>query len=1073
MTDELTRSQRAQVLRHSPRAEDREESERIFRELRESAQTDIAHLAVELSSTAMTEKPNRKDPELEAMKTEWMSLRSPMDGKELDRRFERWFAEVERKVELLENLAPKMVASASDWLGEYERVSCGLTCGNDPGLRQFDAWANLARQFRRVAAALESVLARWSEIRSERMIAIHTRDVHAAIVEGDITAALNELRELEGVVDVPEETINELRESIDDLLKRQVEIDAWRKELAGTPSSWRDVVRMYDVWAKGRVLIHKSRTPREWVEGVGRLMEHLRAEASEFVARRAAGWVALDEVRAEIEAIRAAWGARESLLDETWLEPLSSAMVYLIDKNVAVAEEIEILRGLSATVAPLAAALPSGGGAHVQAALARIATIIATWESVESDAVPALLPEGVLPPRFIERLERTRLLGGRVAAAEAAMHRGSTTAERAAACRDTVATLEDILEDAPHHASARALLDRAQARLRNLQLEELIERWDVVGLRKALAATRDSDYTSLAEAMPVFETLAALRQRKPAASLSELASWWQSWRDLVAQLRVPRPESLQAVLDLVRRDTAAAVRVLATDHRNRMTTIDEDRAAEAAVAAMTAELNLRDELFALTQRRTIHAAVVAARAAGIADLAVLIRDSWGTIERHLPGSAAILVEAFERAWDEANDEALDALRDVALRDAQVQRGTERFHRWLEWLDLERSLSASSASDVLRRLHGFLQRDGASEAPIMRRLARLVAEWRTNGDDVALVWARRAFAHLDPPLFAGVDPLLALTRRTKDESAAVLRGCREAAAVDEEFLAVMNARLSLIEEIWLRLEQLLREVPVLQSHDPWPVPPPELGQAKALVGSFERVVSTIAGWTEADLRKLGVECDGVRRVILRDLAAYPAAEALEAMRRKLEPLTRLELLEQRFRDASRRCNSEAPPDVSRRDQFSQAARCLEAVVETLRATLPEGAHTLQVVSEEYWRDIPPLAGDLLPPHATGGLDALRRRFDELQENDALYANAIDALWREQPNIGAAGELDPAAHLDYIALYPTVPPASARVRRRFEDFAARAAQRVILRKSRAVLPEWLQTYVDNISRGVFPW
>jgi hypothetical protein len=58
--------------------------------------------------------------------------------------------------------------------------------------------------------------------------------------------------------------------------------------------------------------------------------------------------------------------------------------------------------------------------------------------------------------------------------------------------------------------------------------------------------------------------------------------------------------------------------------------------------------------------------------------------------------------------------------------------------------------------------------------------------------------------------------------------------------------------------------------------------------------------------------------------------------------------------------------------------------------------------------------------------------LRRRFDELQENDALYANAIDALWRE-----------------------------------------RAAQRVILRKSRAVLPEWLQTYVDNISRGVSPW
>jgi hypothetical protein len=1073
MTDELTRSLRAQVLRHSPRPEDREESERIFRELRESAQTDVAHLAFELSSTAMYEKPNRKNPELETMKTAWMSLRSPMDGKELDQRFERWFAEAERKPELLEDLAPKMLASASDWLGEYERVSSTVTAGDDPRLRQFDGWATLAGQFRGVAAALNGIRIRWSDVKSQRLIAVHTRDVHAAMVKGDVTAALNELRELESVQDVPESTLQELRESVKDLMKRQLEIDAWRKELAGTPNSWRDVVRMYDVWTKGRALVHKSGTPREWTESVGRLLEHLQVQALDFVMRRAVGWLSLDEVGAEIQAIRAACGDRESLLDDAWLEPLSLALVCLIDKNIAAAEKIETLRSLSANLALLTATLPSGGGPHVQTALSRIGAIVVAWEAVESDAVPALLPEGGLPSRFVDRLERTRLIGGRVSAADASMHRGTTTAERAAACRDAITTLEDVLEEAPHHAAARALLDRAQARLGNLELDELIERWDVAGLLKALTAARDSDYVALAQAMPVLETLAVLRQRRPAASLSELVGWWQSWRDVEVQLPAQRPESLQSALALMRRDTAAAVRVLVTGYRNRTTTVDEDHTAEAAVATIAAELNLRDELFALTQRRTVHAAVAAARNAGIADLAILIRDSWGTIERYLPWSDGILAEAFEHAWEEANDKALDALRDVVLRDAQVQRGTERFHRWLEWLDLERSLSAAATSDVLRRLQGFLQRDGASEPPILRRLARLVAEWRTNGDDAALVWGRRAFAHLDPRLFPDVDPLLALTRRTKDESAAVLRECREATIVDEEFLATMMARLRQIETIWSRLEQLLREVPVLQSHDPWPVPPPELGHAKTLADSFRRVVWTIARWPKSDLRKLGAECDGVRRVILRDLSAYPAAETLEAMRRKLEPLTRLELLEQRFREASRRCSSDAPPDVSRRDHFQQAVRCLEAVAETLRATLPEGGHTLEVVSDEYWREIPPLAGDLLPPHATGGLDALRRRLNELHENDVLYANAIDALWRDQPNIGAAGEFDPAAHLDYVELYPHFPPASTRVRRRFDDFAARAGQRVILRKSRAFLPEWLQTYVDNISRGVSPW
>jgi hypothetical protein len=1011
-------------------------------------------------------------PEFVEMAATWMGLRSPMHPSELDHRFAGWFARAEQNADLLEAFTPRLRASANDWLAEYERESSVVTANDESRLRHFDAWADLAARHPRVAAVLSDILGRWKMLQKQRLIAIRTREVEAALGRGDTVAARSELEKIEALQDVSTEKVADLQGAVAELEKRQTEIDAWRSELAGAPRDWRDVARVHDLWAQGRRLAQARGTPREWVETVDRELQHLQSLAIAFISRRAAECLSIDAVRVEVITIREASSGYEWPIDETWLEPLSSAIVRLLDRAIENAEERGDLQRISSSAAAIAAMVPSAGGRQIQEILRRIETIVTAWEAFEADEMPHEIPGGVVPRPLTEHIEKWRIIADRLAAVEQAMDGGRTTAERITACGDAIESLQQILEEVPWHADARALLKLAVARLELLRLDDSIERWDIDRIRPAVPNARsyDAQYASLLTAMPVLEQLAELRGVAfVAADLPELMGWWKSWRDLEALLPAQKPDTLRRALGSVREETAATAREMVKSHLGRTTTIDEDHAAETAFATLAADLDLRDER-ALTERRTIHAAVIDAQNDGTAALAALLRDHWRTIERYLPWAGTILSEAFERAWEEADDDSLEALRHVTFREKLSRGAQERFEQWLEWIEIERNLSFRATPEHVRHLHACLQRNGSSSASVVRRLARLIEKWRSNGDDAGLTWAYRAFADFAPPLFRGADPLLALTRKSDQEIASIFRKWREAAVVDDAFTEEIRRILKQTENAWERLEQLLLAVPVPEI-GPWPAAPPQLREATILLATFQSVLDSIAEWKRSDIRQAGDEWDAVWRLLSRELARYPAAESLERVLRKIEPLTRLSGLEKYLDDACQKCATSAPGDE--RDVFEHAAHNLEAIIKTLRAAEPEGTFTLCVVAKEYWRTLPQLVGDLLPPDPDGDLDALYLRFLRLHDNDQFFLEAIELLWRQQPNIGTTGEFDPTAHLGYLDHYPQVPPATLRVRRNFDDFAARASQRVILRQSRELLPEWLQTCVDNISRGVSPW
>jgi len=200
------RARRAKRLRNSPHAADRAESERIFRELRDEAHSGAAPLVLDdLSDAPLIHLPRRQDPALVAMASEWLSFRSPMHSSPLDYRFVRWFAEAERQPEVFEEFAASMVASVTDWLPEYERLSNAVSAGeDDPRLRHFDEWMELATSHPTIAAALVDLRERWHELQSRRLLVAHTREIEEALERGNLNAAKNGLAEIAESPHVPQ-----------------------------------------------------------------------------------------------------------------------------------------------------------------------------------------------------------------------------------------------------------------------------------------------------------------------------------------------------------------------------------------------------------------------------------------------------------------------------------------------------------------------------------------------------------------------------------------------------------------------------------------------------------------------------------------------------------------------------------------------------------------------------------------------------------------------------------------------------------------------------------------------------
>ena len=127
----------------------------------------------------------------------------------------------------------------------------------------------------------------------------------------------------------------------------------------------------------------------------------------------------------------------------------------------------------------------------------------------------------------------------------------------------------------------------------------------------------------------------------------------------------------------------------------------------------------------------------------------------------------------------------------------------------------------------------------------------------------------------------------------------------------------------------------------------------------------------------------------------------------------------------------------------------------------------GREMWATLSAEYWREIPPLAGDVEASPSPQDLNALALRLDTLDEQERELRQTLRQLDVEEPWVSANGPFFPESHQHYLDFYPRTCPSSRRAFRLFDRFAKVGARPVIFRDGAGHLPAWISDYLN---RGV---
>lgn len=1069
--DERAVFRRAEILVRSADVEEQRQGKDLLARLSGSSQTEVAVKALNLLLRAAAPPALRHDPPVEAMMDGWSALRSPLQERPLDGRFASWFDDAEAQPDVLHRFAPRMIETVAGWLGEYERALAHDLA--DPRIAVFEEWSRIAARHPAAAGLLRELLEKAKELKARRIVALCERDVATALREGDVKASWAKFAEIDTLEYARAEDVTRVREMIDHVARLREDIDQWCAYLPLAARSRADVAHIHEVIRRGRALLTAGQAPFAWLEEIRSRLARMRDFVAVFVADRAAAVQTIEAFHDVIAELRTdVAGDSES---EAWLQPLAASIEALLAREVEVAQAPAALRRLARIAAELASALPAETAGRLRLETQRLEEVATAWERVESGqsaaAAPAEAMEGAIPGRFREMIGTFARLSQSVQAARRLIEQPGSTGQRMEACREAVAALEEIVRQEPDYAAAADLLRIARARIEHLRLDESIERWDLDKIRAASGSgiMWDPPYAQMFGRIGVLDELDKLRQML--ADYSDLQSaetWWTLWRATEASLPDWKPDSLVRALLRVRNDFADSLKASVDDYLRAPTTIDDDRVAEKTIVPIAEELRLEEASEALKRRREIHERVEDARHAGIGPLAGVLREQWGFVSRSLPQSTEILLQAIERAWNEEDREALGALREVGRR-ALTQDGEPRLKEWLDWLVIEECVWGGATPEGVAGLLSCLQSHPRSST--RRRLERLINRWGARGDLSALTWAYRALSHIEPPLMPGSDPLQELRAETEKVVASVREACRVVESVDSAFVGAQEQETKAAAEWWNRLEQLLLAAPPRIQPGGWPNRPEELDQIAVLVASIQDVINGIASLSGIDLRTASERWDRLDRLVRRSMAEFPFSESMRQSLRRSGPLTKLEFLERQFKRACEECGLEAA--VDRRNAFARAADDLQQIVDAFQGTEPESSYTRDVMGLEYWRDVPPLAGDLLPAPAAADLPALIERLRMLEANEQDFRTAIDRLWSERPPVGTSGTFDPKMHRKYLLSCPHERPMSVRVWMLFRNLAERQPMHAILREGRDALPSWVGIYLDRRAKGLQPW
>jgi hypothetical protein len=442
---------------------------------------------------------------------------------------------------------------------------------------------------------------------------------------------------------------------------------------------------------------------------------------------------------------------------------------------------------------------------------------------------------------------------------------------------------------------------------------------------------------------------------------------------------------------------------------------------------------------------------------------VLVRG-WKDVLAIFGNEAYELLEtALAGVWEEESAALLrlgEIVHRVIRTDNQPPEVRARFEEWLRWLQIERALAEKIEASSLRQLVLYARESPASA--LRTRLRSWIGRWRRQDETVALAWAFQAFPDLFLP--GEADPAEDLAVRGREVAERVLLELQSRADLDLQHLGELRQQIETCERNWRDLDDYLSFVdhPVQR-----PSRPDVFQEARARLDGLVHAMEAVERLESADLRQREVRWDwkSTWRILQQDLSGLPMTQGLKDRLERLEPLTRLTFSETRLRETAAGCDD--PEKLDEPGLFAQAAKWVRDLIARFERADRVGGAMWVRMSEEYWQRIPPLAGDLMTPRADQDLEALARRFEEMESEESEMRETLRQLDEQEPPVSPDGPFFPELHQAYLDRYPRIRPGSRRVFRLFDRFAKVGARPVILREGAGHLPAWI---ADYLHRGV---
>lgn len=1064
-----------------------------------------AKRASELLSQYADPAPQSRDRELAEYERRWHALQGLIDPKLFD-----LLGELKEKHHIATRLLPVVVKRLRGWIAD---AILNIADFNEEEVLVLGKFIDVISQIDIYNVELVDLRELRNVIFSLRYVEVARRADDALRVWDD-REAWHQLELLEDPPASFAEDVRALQEKIYSVCNVKQKVEALLEQSPQIePTNWAEVGTLVRYAQETSRSLGGHDIPASWKEQLQRRMAGALNAALQFLVKRAAAAGTFKDVhdfQAEYETLQLTEIHDRLRPQAQWFQNFLKQSGDRVSREVLKATGRHVLDEIAGRLRKEKADLPGCVREKVESTLQDIGLVSAAWASMRAGAefsvpapTPFMLPEAFEGDAAIfgERLNRVK-------AASARLNAEGSSSEQT--CLEALDVARLVLAEQPGHLLAAELKEEAEQKLASLRVENALAVWD---FEQLLALCRDQpgkwafSYYVKHEADLRLWLEPSVKKEK-FTSWEDAQTWWVDWQKAVAQIPKQLPDSLIRAMrreEEKRRDEWAEVlgelidRDLPPEECENIADSLKDwpedfnlqgfrqsfqRKAEVGRAyrfiksrewdAAQRIIDSLDEIHPdprTLSRLKIHLEVERARQQGVEALAEVLKRQWGTVKSYYNDAFALLLKAIEDAWTQQRGDAVVSLREVAWRVLAREQGPdpqlEQIRKWEDWFTVEQAIKSEESATSLRQLIAYIK-NGQPEKVLRSRLDSLVKYWRDQENQVMLALADQMFDWLS--LIPNPGEVL----KTNSDKVAdrVLHTLKSQEEPEIQQLQELHQELNLFNASWRTLTEylnLVNESFSLASRRVLRLRPSEtFERARLLVGNLINVRTALAELAEADLRQpVNKErLETITAILLRDLPDVRARTKLRAQAARLEPLSRLNAIENNIRNEALRCRSDKDVDFYEPGAFASLAGKLRELVERFnRAGLQQGP-MWRILSVEYVKKVYALACIYAPPPPYQDLELLAQQIDELEATEREFRDGLEKVWETKPSLGAGSTFNPEEHEDFLRSFPHVPPRSRRDYLFFEyRFAEAEPLKSIIFQSYHKLPGWIRIYLDE--------